>query len=152
MSLSVTLSHADAIPLAVVRRRVRRSELASVVPQSCGLVWDFVRRRALKGGRHVAIYLNGQIDVEVGVEVADPFDEEGDIVRSSTPAGTVASAIHFGPYQGLGAAHQAIQAWCAAHGHRLAGPNWEIYGHWQPEWNADPSRIRTDVVYQVART
>jgi hypothetical protein len=25
-----------------------------------------------------------------------------------------------------------------------------IYGHWQPEWNADPSRIRTDVFYLVA--
>ncbi len=31
-----------------------------------------------------------------------------------------------------------------------AGPNWEIYGHWQPEWNTDPLRIRTDVFYQVA--
>jgi effector-binding domain-containing protein len=151
MSIPVVLTHAEAIPLAVVRRRVPQSELATVVPQSCGLVWDFVRRRALKGGRHVAIYLNGAIDVEVGVEVADAFEEDGDVVRSSTPAGAVVSATHFGPYQGLGAAHQAIHTWCAAHGHQLAGPNWEIYGHWLPEWNADPSRIRTDVFYQVAR-
>ena len=122
-----------------------------MVPQSCGVVWDFVRRRALKGGRHVAIYLNGEIDVEVGVEVAEAFEAGGEIVRSSTPAGAVASAVHFGPYQGLGAAHQAIRLWCAANGHQATGPNWEIYGHWLPEWNADPSRIRTDVFYQVAR-
>jgi hypothetical protein len=31
----------------------------------------------------------------------------------------------------------------------IAGPNWEVYGHWQPEWDADPSLIRTDVFYQV---
>jgi hypothetical protein len=30
---------------------------------------------------------------------------------------------------------------------QLAGPNWEIYGHWQNEWNKDPSQIRTDVYY-----
>ena len=76
----------------------------------------------------------------------------GEVVRSSTPAGVVAAATHFGPYQGLGAAHAAIHAWCAAHGHELAGPNWEIYGHWQPEWNADPSRIHTDVCYLVEPT
>src|SRR6186713_684750 len=117
MSLPVVLTHADAIPLAVVRRRVPRSELATVVPQGCGIVWDFVRRRGLKGGRHVAVYLNGNIDLEVGVEVAGAFEEDGDILRSSTPAGAVVSAAHLGPYQGLGAAHQAIRAWCAAHGH-----------------------------------
>jgi len=43
MSLSVHLMHAAAIPLPVVRRRARPSELATVVPQSCGLVWEFVR-------------------------------------------------------------------------------------------------------------
>jgi len=29
----------------------------------------------------------------------------------------------------------------------FAGPNWEIYGHWQSEWNTNPSQIRTDVYY-----
>jgi hypothetical protein len=31
-----------------------------------------------------------------------------------------------------------------------AGPSWEIYGHWRPEWNTGPSQIRTDVFYQLA--
>ena len=34
-----------------------------------------------------------------------------------------------------------------AHGHTLAGPNWEIYGHWVDEWNRDPTKIRTEVFY-----
>jgi effector-binding domain-containing protein len=149
MPLPVRLTHVHAIPLAVVRRRARPSELGTIVPQSCSVVWDFVRAHALKAGRHVALYLNANIDLEVGVEVAGAFEEQGGVVRSSTPPGSVASAIHFGPYQGLGAAHDAIRAWCAANGYRLTGPNWEIYGHWQLEWNTDPSGIRTDVFYQV---
>jgi hypothetical protein len=37
-----------------------------------------------------------------------------------------------------------------ANNHSLAGPNWEIYGHWQREWDTNPSQIRTDVYYQLA--
>jgi hypothetical protein len=37
-----------------------------------------------------------------------------------------------------------------ANDHTLAGPQWEIYGHWLPEWNKDPSQIRTDVYYLLA--
>jgi effector-binding domain-containing protein len=56
---------------------------------------------------------------------------------------------HFGPYGGLGAAHNAVRTWCKTNNRTLAGPNWEIYGHWLPEWNTDPSKIRTDVYYQL---
>lgn len=113
------------------------------------MVWDFVRAHSLKAGRNVAVYLTASIDLEIGVEIASAFAEQDEVVRSSTPAGLVASAIHYGPYQTLGVSHEAIRTWCAAHGHRLAGPSWEIYGHWRPEWNADSSGIRTDVFYQV---
>jgi hypothetical protein len=34
-----------------------------------------------------------------------------------------------------------------AQGHELAGPSWEVYGHWLDEWNSDPRKIRTDVFY-----
>ena len=149
MTLSVQVAHADAIPLAVVRRRAGRSDLARLVPACCGLVWEFVRARGINAGRHVAVYLNGNIDLEVGVEVRGTFEESGGIVHSSTPAGLVASAIHLGPYQELGAAHEAIRVACAASGHQLTGVSWEIYGHWQSEWDANPSAIRTDVFHLV---
>jgi effector-binding domain-containing protein len=151
MTIPVSLTESGPIALAVIRRRVRRAELGMVVPQTCGLVWNFVRERRIPAGRNVAVYLNGAIDIEVGVEVTAPFEEGGDVVLSQTPSGLIASAVHFGPYQQLGAAHSAIRSWCEANGHRLAGPNWEIYGHWQTEWNEDASRIRTDVFYQLAR-
>jgi hypothetical protein len=146
---SIHLAHADAIPLAVVRRRAAPGDLSTVVPQACGLVWSFVRARHLAAGRNVALYLNAAIDLQVGVEIMAAFDPADDVIPSSTPPGLAASTVHFGPYQQVGTAHDAIIQWCAANGHRVAGPRWEIYGHWQPDWNTDPSRIRTDVFYQV---
>ena len=146
---SVQLREQPGTPLAVVRRRVARTELSKVVPECCGLVWTALKAQGIRGGRNVAVYLDGAIHVEVGVELDVAFVEKDDLVRSATPAGTVAWVTHYGPYGGLGAAHQAVHAWCRANGHTPAGPNWEIYGHWQDAWNADPSQIRTDVYYQL---
>ncbi len=149
MSSPVVLLTVAAIPVAVVRRLVKPFELSRAVPECCGLAWKAVRAQNVKAGRNVAIYWDGSIRLEAGVELQGPFSEERDVVRSATPVGSAASTTHFGPYGGLGAAHAAIQEWCAKHNHRLTGPQWEIYGHWQEAWNNDPSRIRTDVFYQV---
>jgi effector-binding domain-containing protein len=149
-SYAVQLQQLDGVPLAVVRRQAHPSELSRLVPQCCGLVWNAARAQHARAGRHVAVYWDDAIRIEVGVELLGPFTEDGEVVRSSTPAGAVISTTHFGPYGGLGAAHDAIHRWAKANNHRLAGPRWEIYGHWKSEWEADPSQIRTDVYYQLA--
>ena len=140
----------ESLPLAVVRRQARQAELASLVPACCGLVWEAVRSQRVKAGRHVALYWDDSIRLEVGVELHGPFTDDGEVVSSATPAGTVAMTTHVGPYAGLGAAHDAIARWCAGSGRRLAGPSWEIYGHWQPEWDTNPAAICTDVYYLLA--
>jgi effector-binding domain-containing protein len=140
----------NPVPLAVVRRQAAASDLSRIVPECCGLVWNMLRSQHARGGRHVAIYWDSTIRLEVGAEVAGSFAEDGEVVRSATPAGNVASTTHFGPYTGLGAAHDAIHEWSKINNRRLAGPKWEIYGHWQPEWDNDPSQIRTDVYYLLS--
>ena len=149
-SYEVRLQHVPAVPLAVVRRQTHASALSRVVPEGCGLVWNVVRAQGTRAGRHVAIYWDAAIRADVGVELEGPFSEQGEVVRSATPAGLAATVTHLGPYQGLGAAHEAIHQWCDAHQHRLAGPKWEIYGHWQRAWGDNPSQIRTDVYYLIA--
>jgi hypothetical protein len=140
-------------PLAVVRRRARQDELSKIVPDACGLVWGVIRSQQIPGaGRHVAVYLDGQINLEVGVELDAPFAGSGEVVSSATPAGLVATTTHYGPYGLLKKAHEAIVRWCADNGHTLAGPNWEIYGHWQDEWNSDSTKICTDVLYLLNAT
>jgi effector-binding domain-containing protein len=151
MDYAIRLEQHAGQPLAVVRRQASPQDLSKVVPAGCGLVWGVLRAQQVQGaGRHVAIYYDGHINLEVGAEVAAPFAGHGEVVGSSTPAGLVATTTHFGPYGQLGAAHQAIVQWCAANGHTLAGPNWEVYGHWEDAWNQDASKIRTDVYYLLA--
>jgi effector-binding domain-containing protein len=155
MEYDVRLEQLESRPLAVVCRRASQHEFSKVIPDACGAVWNVVRSQQIAGaGRHVAVYLDCQINLEIGVELdasaSATFVGYGEVVPSATPAGPVATTTHFGPYGGLHAAHDAILQWCANNGHTLAGPSWEIYGHWIDEWNTDPTKIRTDVFYLVA--
>jgi effector-binding domain-containing protein len=149
-SYTVRIQDVPSVPVAVIRRQAAPAELAKLVPECCGLVWSAARAQRAKAGRHVAIYWNADIRLEVGVELEGPFVERDPVVLSATPGGVAAMATHFGPYSALGTAHDAVRTWCRTHGYRLAGPNWEIYGHWQQEWNTNPALIRTDVFYQIA--
>jgi effector-binding domain-containing protein len=152
MEHDIRLEHRSATPLAVVRRRASSQELSKVVPDACGTVWRVIRSQQVAGaGRHVAIYWDGEINLEVGAEVAVPFPGCGEVVGSATPAGLVATTTHYGPYGQLGEAHEAIRRWCRQNGYTLAGPNWEVYGHWKDQWNSDPTKITTDVFYLLVR-
>jgi effector-binding domain-containing protein len=148
MEYPVRLEQLSSRPLAVVRRRARPEELAQVIPHACGTVWNVVRAQKITGaGRHIALLWDDQINLEVGVELDAPFAGHGEVIGSATPAGVVATAVHFGPYGGRHRAHEAIRQWCASHGYTLAGPCWEIYGHMTDECNTDPMKIRTDIFY-----
>jgi effector-binding domain-containing protein len=151
MDYRVLVQQSTGQPLAVVRRRASRHNLSKVVPDACGTVWGVIRAQQISGaGRHVAVYLDDQINLEVGVELEAPFGGFGEVLDSALPSGAVATTTHFGPYGLLHQAHQAIHTWCANNGYTLAGPNWEIYGHWKDEWNNDPAKIVTEVFYLLA--
>ncbi len=148
MPYEIKITQSEPTCTAVIRGIVRLEELAQFVPAACGEVWNFIKSAGLpRPGRHVALYLDAQGSVEVGAEVAEPFVGNERVHCSQLPAGRVATATHFGPYQNLGEAHSAIRVWCDEHGHSISGVSWEIYGHWEEDWNDDASKIRTDVFY-----
>jgi effector-binding domain-containing protein len=90
------------------------------------------------------LYRDDVPNVEVGVQVAGPFTPAGRVIPSALPAGQVATTVHRGPYDGLGTAHQAVLAWCAARGHRVQGTRWEIYGDAELQLLADFLRRAAD--------
>jgi effector-binding domain-containing protein len=147
MRYQIEPTDSRAIVTAVIRERVPQKELPRFVPAACGEVWSFVRSAGLpRPGRHTALYLDDGF-VEVGVELSQPFAGNDRIRCSQLPGGSVATTVHFGPYQRLGDAHAAIREWCASHARRFSGTSWEIYGHWEESWNTDASKIRTDIFH-----
>ncbi len=147
MAYEIRVGSVGPRAIAAVRRRATIPELSTVVPAACGEVWDFIRKAGIPNpGRHIAVYREGSdgyLEVEIGAVVEGPFTGDGNVSCSTTPAGTVATTVHFGPYDRLGEAHDAILRWCRDNHHEPIGPNWEIYGH----WDDDPAKLRTDVFY-----
>jgi effector-binding domain-containing protein len=147
MSYAVVAKHVPATPILAVRRRVRQSDLPRLVPELCGLVWKYAKATgAPSPGRHVAVYRNwkdGEMDVEIGVEVGAGAAGAGEIALGALPTGTAATVTHLGSYALLGDANTAIRNWCKANGREPTGTSWEIYGHMGP----DQSGARTDVFY-----
>ncbi len=99
-------------------------------------------------GQNVFVYRGGtgaddEVDIEFGVGVKAPFPPSGPVRYSELPVGEAATATHWGDYARLAEAHGAVIAWCRAHHRPLAGPRWEVYGH----WTDDPAQLRTDVYY-----
>jgi effector-binding domain-containing protein len=74
--------------------------------------------------------------------MTSPLVAVGDVRPVELPAGEVATTTHVGAYAGLGAAHDAVLAWCRANSRTPAGPRWEVYGHW-----VEGEVPRTDVYY-----
>jgi effector-binding domain-containing protein len=119
-----------AQPTAVVAESTTWEEFPSLWPRLLAEVWAVVRASdGISPNRNVMLYGDDLPNVEVGVEVGEPFGAVGRVVSSALPAGRVATTLHRGRYVDLGSAHEAVIEWCD--GRRLvrAGPRWEIYGH-----------------------
>ena len=147
MAYEVTLGTIQHQLVAAARQRTTFAAISREIQTLLDGPWAFLRAHPglRTDGHNVAIYremANGG-SIEVGVQVVRPFEETDSVVCSSTPGGTVAMTAHYGPYDQLGAAHDAVMAWCRAHGYETSLPFWEIYG----DWEDDPAKLRTDVLY-----
>ncbi|MGE5136388.1 MAG: GyrI-like domain-containing protein [Gemmatimonadota bacterium] len=143
MGAEVTVKTAGPAPTAVVKAATTWAQFPAVWRPMLDKVWGFLRGGAPEGlyqrGHNIMLYLDDVPHVEIGVQVSGPFDPAGDVVPSALPGGLVATAVHTRPVAGLGGTHQAVCEWSKAHGYRLAGPRWEIYG------DPDPSTGHFDV-------
>ena len=147
MKYEIAIQSAPSRQLAVVRDRRKWSELGGQLIHLLDRVYAVVRAgKIIQSGQNVFLFRDGSPDgvtVEVGVEVASPFDDVDGVVCSATPAGEAASTRHVGPYSSLGEAHDAVVRWCKEHGRARANVSWEVYG----DWNEDPAQLETEVFY-----
>jgi effector-binding domain-containing protein len=88
------------------------------------------------------------IDLEAGLPVATAVTGEGEVSPGELPGGRVALTTHVGPYETIGAAHEAVNAWIGEQGLQPAGAPWERYLT-DPNQVKDPAEWRTEVLYPI---
>jgi effector-binding domain-containing protein len=87
-------------------------------------------------------------DFLIGVPVAAPIDSVGRVVQGELPAARVARTVYAGPYEGLGDAWAALDAWISAEGYTTGPGLWERYTS-GPEASPDPTDWRTELIRPI---
>lgn len=156
LNYTVTTKEITAQPVLMVRRRVKRSEIAKMIGESLPVVFMYAQKiGATILGPPLARYLDwgpGMTTVEAGIPVALPVGAtgEGDVLTDTLPGGLVATTMHIGAYDKLSEAHGAVQQWVEEQGLKTAGAPWESYVT-DPGEEPDPKDWKTEVFWPVAR-
>ena len=134
-SYAVSLQRAAPRTIAAVHARLAPSRVPLEFKRYLDQVYAARANGLQLDGQNIFIYGDaadqpGLLDVEFGVGITGSRMSVGDVRPVDLPLGEVATTTHRGAYSGLGAAHDAVVAWCRAHSRTLAGPRWEVYGHW----------------------
>jgi effector-binding domain-containing protein len=153
MNVDVSVQLVKPRLLAAVRRQVLIGEVGAAWKPALDQVWAFLRLHPelRSDGHNVFLYHHPEtrqspMNVDFGVEIVRPFEQNGDIHLAETPTGRVASALHVGAYERMGNTHEAIHKWAIANGQTFAGKSWEIYG----DWTVDATRLETRIEYLLS--
>jgi hypothetical protein len=145
----VVVATAQTELVAAVQKSVQIGDVGRAWKPALDEGWAFLRANTeLRPGHNLFLYhhprrRNEPMVVYFGVQIAYPFDRQGNVQCVETPVGEVATTVHVGPYDRLVEAHNAIHGWCATNGRHIAQASWETYG----DWNNDPALLETTVRY-----
>jgi AraC-like DNA-binding protein/effector-binding domain-containing protein len=154
MLYDITRKDLKPQPVLVIRKRVKRSEVAANLAQLFGRIFEHTQRNgiALAGQPFTRIqeWGPGMLLIDAGLQVAAPAKGDGDIKADTLPGGPAATTVHTGAYDGLADAHAAIQVWIADNGLSPGSAPWETYVT-DPAEYPDPKDWKTDVVWPLER-
>jgi AraC-like DNA-binding protein/effector-binding domain-containing protein len=154
----ITRQELAAQAVLVVRRRVRRAQIAATIGAALPKVFLYAQQRGLGiAGYPITRYLEtsvGLVTLETGMRVTAPggawtvADPQGEVLAETLPGGPAAATIHFGPYDQLPEAYAAVEEWIAANGFRQNGAPWEAYMN-SPADHPNPQDWKTEVFWPL---
>jgi effector-binding domain-containing protein len=139
---------------AAIRGRAAWAEIGPFVAASLRDVFKVAGDQGIRfAGPPYAIYHHAdsseaEVELEVGMPVAEQVEATGRVVASMVPGGLVAATVHSGRYEDVGPAYRALAEWISDHGHETSGPPREMYlvG---PDQAQDPGALRTEIAWPV---
>jgi AraC-like DNA-binding protein/effector-binding domain-containing protein len=159
MNYEITKQQRLTQPVLIVRRRVRRSEIAAAIGAELPKVFVHAQRRGIQiAGFPVTRYIEvsmGLITLETGMRVSGhdaawtSAQGEGDVIAETLPGGLTAVTLHNGPYDLLPNAYAAIEEWITANGLHARSAPWEAYLN-DPTDHPDPADWQTEVCWPAA--
>lgn len=159
MDYKITKQERAEQAVLIVRRKVRRAEIAATIAAELPKVFFHAQRYGVEiAGYPITRYVEmsmGFVTLETGMRVTGNDVQrtaahgEGDIVTETLPGGLIATTVHAGPYDQLQNAYAALEEWIAASGFRARGAPWEAYLN-DPGDHPDPSDWKTEVCWPIS--
>jgi len=154
MAYSITKKELAPQPVLIVRRRVKRSEIAANIGEALPHIFVHAQQNGIAlAGLPFTRYVEmgpGLITMEPGMRVTSPGAAgQGEVIADTLPGGPAVTTIHAGPYDKLSEAYAAIEEWMEREGLVAAGAPWESYLN-DPSDFPDPKDWKTEVIWPVA--
>ncbi|MBW8051757.1 MAG: hypothetical protein FVQ77_15760 [Cytophagales bacterium] len=86
--------------------------------------------------------------LEAGMPVAETGEGSGRVTAGEIPAGSIATASHFGKYEELARVYNAIEDYVRDNRYTVAGAPWEVYVT-DPTQEPDTSKWETQIFFPV---
>lgn len=154
MAYSITKKELAPQPVLIVRRRVKRSEIAANIGEALPHIFVHAQQNGIAlAGLPFTRYVEmgpGLITMEPGMRVTSPGAAgQGEVIADTLPGGPAVTTIHAGRYDKLSEAYAAIEEWMEREGLVAAGAPWESYLN-DPSDFPDPKDWKTEVIWPVA--
>lgn len=158
MTYSITKKQLAPQPVLVLRRTVKRSEIAATIAQSLPRIFLYAQQNGIAlVGQPFTRYVKlgaGLVTMEPGMCMAAGAASlapaaENQVSPDMLPAGEVANTTHSGPYDKLSDAYAAMEEWFAAEGIAAGTGFWEVYTT-DPADFPDPKDWKTEVYWPLA--
>jgi AraC family transcriptional regulator len=141
-----------AQPILYIRRRVSRTQLKDMFAECFGKLFMYGHQAGLAiAGWPLARYVAtgpGLWTVDAAMPLASPAPSNGEMQAGALYGGSVAFAVHSGPYELLPETNAAIERWIEANGHQVADAPWESYVT-DPAQHPDPKDWKTEVYWPL---
>jgi effector-binding domain-containing protein len=155
MKYDIKVREVGSQPILGVRAVVRTLELVQFFDEACNQMKNYLAKAGVRtAGPAMSIWHSapGQIPDGFDIETCIPIENlisPADPMRSrELPAGLQAFTVHYGAYDDMGNAFEAVWKWIQEHGYEMVGPPRDVVliG---PNETSDPSTYRTEIVYPV---
>ncbi|HEX7951159.1 MAG TPA: GyrI-like domain-containing protein [Candidatus Limnocylindrales bacterium] len=156
MQTEVKLRERGRATVLARRADVRVREIPALLGSSFGQVYGYLGGLGIRPSEPPFVIYHGMpgpfglpFEIEVCAPIPGPVDPPEGWRLLDLPAGILASIVHIGPYETLGAAYDELEAWIAEHGYAVHGAPREVY---LSEPDTPPAEIRTVVELPVTKT
>lgn len=140
-------------PIISIRTTTTTPEIGSKLGVLYGKLGKFAAKNHLKqAGAPLAFYHSynptGSFEMEAAVPVDKKAKSDTEVKAGIIEKGQAVMVDYYGPYEGAGAAHDAIAAWLKENKKEAAGSPWETYVT-DPMTEKDSSKWLTKIYYRV---